>query len=73
MLDYIRRMEQEKTDLEGKLRKALNALKKADDIHLDKTQRVLLDHQVGFMMEYLEVLKARIIYEKKYTVSKYVF
>lgn len=58
-------MEQEKTDLEGKLRKALNALKKADDIHLDKTQRIFLDNQAGFMKDYLDVLKARIAYEKK--------
>lgn len=65
MLDYIRRMEQEKTDLEGKLRKALNALKKADDIHLDKIQRIFLDNQAGFMKDYLDVLKARIAYEKK--------
>lgn len=65
MLAYIMRMEQEKRDLEGKIKKALAALKKADDLHLDKTQGIFLDTQVGFMKDYLGVLKARIAYEKK--------
>lgn len=58
-------METEKTDLEGKLRKAKNALLKADEIRLDKTQTVLLERQIEFMGKYLETLNLRIEHDKK--------
>ncbi len=65
MLQYIQRMETEKTDLEGKLKRAKNALLKADEIRLDKTQAALLEKQIESMGEYLETLNLRIGYEKK--------
>lgn len=65
MLDYIKRMVREKEDLEGKLKKALNALAKSDEIHLDKTQCFLLQKQTESMKEYLDVLSQRVAYEKK--------
>lgn len=65
MMQYIKRMETEKTDLEGKLRKAKNALLKADEIRLDKTQTVLLERQIEFMGKYLETLNLRIEHDKK--------
>jgi hypothetical protein len=65
MLDFIKRMVREKDDLEGKIKRAMVALSKSEDIRLDKTQAALLENQVGFMKEYLDVLNARIAYEKK--------
>lgn len=65
MLQYIQRMETEKTDLEGKLKRAKAALLKADEIRLDKTQAALLEKQIESMGEYLETLNLRIGYEKK--------
>ena len=65
MLDFIKRMVREKDDLEGKIKRAMVALSKSEDIRLDKTQAALLENQVGFMKEYLETLNARIAYEKK--------
>lgn len=65
MLQYIQRMETEKTDLEGKLKRAKAALLKADEIRLDKTQSALLERQIEFMGKYLETLNLRIGYEKK--------
>ncbi len=65
MLQYIKRMETEKTDLKGKINRAVKALENASDIHLDKTQGVLLEQQVGYMKEYLLILESRIAYEKK--------
>lgn len=65
MLQYIQRMETEKTDLEGKLKRAKAALLKADEIRLDKTQAALLERQIESMGEYLETLNLRIGYEKK--------
>lgn len=64
MMQYIKRMETEKTDLEGKLRRAKNALLKADEIRLDKTQAALLERQIEFMGKYLETLNLRIEHEK---------
>lgn len=58
-------METEKTDLEGKLKRAKAALLKADEIRLDKTQVALLERQIESMSEYLETLNLRIGYEKK--------
>lgn len=65
MLQYIQRMETERTDLEGKLKRAKAALLKADEIRLDKTQAALLERQIESMCEYLETLNLRIGYEKK--------
>ena len=65
MMQYIKRMETEKTDLEGKLRRAKNALLKADEIRLDKTQTALLERQIDFMDKYLETLNLRIEHDKK--------
>lgn len=65
MMQYIKRMETEKTDLEGKLRRAKNALLKADEIRLDKTQAALLERQIEFMGKYLETLNLRIEHEKR--------
>ena len=65
MLDYIRRMVREKEDLEGKLKRANNALLKRDEIDLDKTQCLLLENQCDHMKNYLNVLNDRIAYEKK--------
>lgn len=65
MLDYIKRMTREESDLTGKIKRAAEALKKADEIHLDKTQAVLLQEQVSFMGKYLDTLRTRIAYEKK--------
>lgn len=65
MMQYIKRMETEKTDLEGKLRRAKNALLKADEIRLDKTQTALLERQIEFMDKYLETLNLRIEHDKK--------
>ena len=65
MLQYIQRMETEKTDLEGKLKRAKATLLKADEIRLDKTQAALLEKQIESMGEYLETLNLRIRYEKK--------
>lgn len=64
-MQYIKRMETEKTDLEGKLRRAKNALLKADEIRLDKTQTALLERQIEFMDKYLETLNLRIEHDKK--------
>lgn len=64
MMQYIKRMETEKADLEGKLRRAKNALLKADEIRLDKTQTALLERQIEFMDKYLETLNLRIEHDK---------
>lgn len=65
MMQYIKRMETEKSDLEGKLRRARNALEKADEIRLDKTQTALLERQIEFMGKYLETLNLRIEHDRK--------
>ena len=65
MYQYIKRMVTGKEDLEGKLKKVSEALRKSDEIHLDKTQAVLLQNQFEYMKQYNNVLKERIEYEKK--------
>lgn len=45
MEQFIVRMEREKEDLEGKIKRANNALLKSEEIHLDKVQVALLEEQ----------------------------
>lgn len=65
MEQFIVRMVREKEDLEGKLKRANNALLKSEEIRLDKVQVALLEEQTEYMKKYLDVLNNRIAYEKK--------
>lgn len=65
MEQFIVRMVREKEDLEGKLKRANNALLKSEEIRLDKVQVSLLEEQIEYMKKYLDVLNNRIAYEKK--------
>ena len=67
MEQFIIRMEREKEDLEGKIKRANNALLKSEEIHLDKVQVALLEEQTEYMKKYLDVLNNRIAYEKNST------
>lgn len=66
MEQFIVRMVREKEDLEGKLKRANNALLKSEEIQLDKVQVVLLEAQIEYMKKYLDVLNNRIAYEKNF-------
>lgn len=70
MEQFIVRMVREKKDLEGKLKRANNALLKSEEIHLDKVQVALLEEQIEYMKKYLDVLNNRIAYEKKTSRSE---
>lgn len=65
MEQFIVRMVREKEDLEGKLKRANNALLKSEEIRLDKVQVALLEEQTEYMKKYLDILNNRIAYEKK--------
>lgn len=70
MEQFIVRMAREKEDLEGKIKRANNALLKSEEIHLDKVQVALLEEQTEYMKKYLDVLNNRIAYEKKTSWSE---
>lgn len=59
MLDYVKRMIQEKEDLEGKIRKAQKALD-GNPFGITCEEKNLLETQVGYMTQYLYVLEKRI-------------
>lgn len=65
MEQFIVRMVREKEDLEGKLKRANNALFKSEELRLDKVQVAFLEEQTEYMKKYLDVLNNRIAYEKK--------
>lgn len=65
MLQYIQRMTTEQTDLDGKIRRAKNALLKSDEINLDGKEEALLQEQLSAMEKYRAVLHARIEYAKQ--------
>ncbi len=64
MKQYIERMVQEKTDLEGKIRKAKKAVENPP-FGADKYGLLLLGEQIKFMQSYLEKLNERILYEQE--------
>ena len=66
MEQFIVRMAREKEDLEGKIKRANNALLKSEEIRLDKVQVALLEEQTEYMKKYLDVLNNRIAYEKNF-------
>lgn len=64
MKQYIERMIQEKTDLEGKIRKAKKAVE-VPPYGTDKHGLLLLGEQIKLMQSYLEKLNERILYEQE--------
>lgn len=63
MKKYIEKMQNEKTDLEGKIARAEKILS-SNPFDLDDTGKHLLKKQVGAMKVYLDILEQRIQYEK---------
>lgn len=59
MLDYVKRMIQEKEDLEGKIRKMQKILD-GNPFGMTEEEKNLLETQVGYMTQYLYVLEKRI-------------
>ena len=59
MPDYLKRMLQEKEDLEGKIKKAKKAIEN-QPFGTDQEDMNLLETQVGYMEQYLDVLNRRI-------------
>lgn len=64
MQKYVEKMITEQKDLEGKLKRAKNAIEK-NPFDMNKTQKMLLAQQVKHMESYLDVLNQRIDYETK--------
>jgi hypothetical protein len=62
MQKYIERMVQEKTDLEGKIKRAKNAVLNPP-YGIDKKGLCLLAEQIKYMEQYLSILSERIEYE----------
>lgn len=63
MQEYVKRMIIEKEDLEGKIKKAKKAIENPP-FGADTEGMNLLNTQVGFMEQYLDVLKRRIEHEE---------
>lgn len=63
MREYVKRMYQERKDLEGKMKRAAKAVE-SNPYGMDKTQSVLLAKQLRAMKEYRDCLDERIEYEK---------
>ena len=59
MPEYVKRMLQEKEDLEGKIKRAKKAIEN-QPYGMDQEDMNLLETQVGYMEQYLDVLKRRI-------------
>lgn len=59
MPDYIKRMLQEKEDLEGKIKRAKKAVENPP-YGMDLEGKNLLETQIGYMEQYLDVLNLRI-------------
>ena len=59
MPDYLKRMLQEKEDLEGKIKRAKKAIEN-QPYGMDQEDTNLLEAQVGYMEQYLDVLNRRI-------------
>lgn len=64
MRQYVERILTEKKDLEGKLKRAKNAIEK-NPYGMNKTQIMLLCEQIKCMESYLDILNQRIEYETK--------
>lgn len=64
MQEYVKRMIIEKEDLEGKIKKAKKAIENPP-FGADTEGMNLLNTQVGFMEQYLDVLKRRIKHEEE--------
>lgn len=62
MQEYVKRMITEKTDLEGKIKKAKKAVENPP-FGSDTEGLNLLETQIGFMEQYLDVLERRIEHE----------
>ena len=62
MKEYVKRMITERDDLKGKISKAKKALENPP-YGSDQTGLNLLETQLGYMEQYLEVLNKRIDYE----------
>lgn len=62
MQQYLERMIREKQDLEGKIKRAKNAIEN-QPFDMDKTQHALLVKQVTAMEVYLDCLTERIEYD----------
>jgi len=63
MQQYVERMITEKKDLEGKIKKAQQAID-SNPYGMDVTQKDLLCKQLGFMKNYLDCLNKRLEYER---------
>lgn len=59
MPEYVKRMLQEKEDLEGKIKRAKKAIEN-QPFGTDQEDMNLLETQVGYMEQYLDVLNRRI-------------
>ena len=59
MPDYIKRMLQEKEDLEGKIKRAKKAVENPP-YGMDLEDKNYLETQIGYMEQYLDVLNRRI-------------
>jgi len=59
MPEYLKRMLQEREDLEGKIKRAKKAVEN-QPFGTDQEDMNLLEAQVGYMEQYLDVLNRRI-------------
>ena len=64
MQKYVERMITEQKDLEGKIKRAKNAIE-SNPYDMNKTQKILLSQQIEYMKKYLDILNQRIEYEIK--------
>ena len=58
MLIFVKRMVEEEKDLKGKIKRAEDFLN--TNVRISKTERELLEEQIKYMKQYLEVLRKRL-------------